>query len=269
MRWLMILFALLGLMIGWAFGDEPRGSRWPDPQVEVRLLSQRHFSAQVHPRTNDQHLWLRFGTPTLQVLRPIRWDRVRWVLWSAKRYPAGEFRRLVGEHPERFFPDVAEAKQAPVVPKVPEDRASSPGGPAPGVPLAHWAAWALGTSAPVSYLEAYARVLPAPAGQPGVRLMVVLVPKDAQGHDTPVVGTAEITLLGFRRDQGRWVPLARWTRRIGPQNHSPLGAVLHLSLRRKFREENPRLAPRGKLTVRLLVPGQGTFVQETIPVRLP
>ena len=47
-----------------------------DRQIVVALASGRHFSGEIDPKTDQEHLWLRSSRPGVTLLRPIAWNRV-------------------------------------------------------------------------------------------------------------------------------------------------------------------------------------------------
>ncbi len=263
MRWLMILFALLGLMIGWAFGQEPSSST---ARVQVVLKDGRVFHAQVEARSSQQSLWLLWGTPTLQVARPLPWRLVHQVRWQGKHYTAEEFRHLVevGRVGRVCF-GVGLAK-TPVGPsRSKAQKKTRPRGTS-AWSMAQWAAWTLGTTPPVAHLDAWVRQV---ASVRGRELVLVLQPRGPAGQEVPVQGTLSVQLEGFRREQGRWVPLERWTRNLTPQSYTPQGAVFRLKIGRASRANWPNLAPYGRLRIRLSVPSQGVVHALVEAVRLP
>ncbi|GEM_PF-4711185 len=270
MRFWLIVFALIGLMLGWAFGEEPTGSGGL-PLVQVELKSGRHFTAGLDPRSSAQRLWLRFGTPSLRITRPVDWDQVRRLFWQG-----------VGYTPEQFVVKLAEIRQG--LPEEPPSMPSPPpasgkaaagkpsAGAGPGrdaVPLSRWAALALGHAPKVTHIDAHARVLAGTRAGDRPCLRLVVAPRGREMQDVPALGTLSVELWGYRRSIRQEVLLYRWTRNITPAEYSPLGASVELELPRGLTRPWPNLAPRGKLVVRFAVAGQGVFRAEVPGIAIP
>jgi len=50
-----------------------------DAKVSVQLVSGREFAGVLDARTNDEKLWLRWSIGTVEVQRPIAWERIKSV----------------------------------------------------------------------------------------------------------------------------------------------------------------------------------------------
>src|SRR5437660_10719031 len=59
--------------------------------VSVLLTSGRHFTGAVDSRTDDAHLWLRASENSIELLRPIDWDRVVSAQIGDKNLSPSEF----------------------------------------------------------------------------------------------------------------------------------------------------------------------------------
>src|SRR5436190_21669013 len=64
-----------------------------DPQLTVKLVSGREFTAQVDQRTGEL-LWLRFSAGRASILRPIAWERVTSANFDGKDIALTELREL-------------------------------------------------------------------------------------------------------------------------------------------------------------------------------
>ncbi len=267
MRFWLILFALLGLMLGWAFGEEPSAPTGL-PLVTVELKSGRHFTAGLDPRSSAGRLWIRFGTPTLRITRPVDWDHVSRIIWQGASYTPEEFTRKL----ESIF-----RQQKRVGPNAPQPKPQATAGPAPAqakqaagsVPMSRWAALALGHGEAVTHIDAHARLLAGIRAGDRPRYRLVVAPRGQGMRDVPALGTLNVELWGYRRSIDQEVLLYRWTRNVTPAEYSPLGASVDLELPPGLARQWPNLAPQGRLVVQFAVAGQGVFRAEVPGVAFP
>ena len=272
MRFWLILAALLGLMLGWAFGQEGEPARPGLPLVEVELKSGRHFTAAIDPRTSPRRLWIRFGTTTLRVVRPIDWQCVDRIVWRGASYTPAEFLPLLAKLRKDAGPAVEPKPASPARQQTESARAASapeqlpPGG---FVPMNAWAAVGLGHGPAVQRIDAHARLLPGLRTGRRPRYRLVVAPRGGAMQDVPALGTLSVELWGYRRSIEREVLLHRWTRNVTPAQYTPLGAAVDLEVPAGLADPWPNLAGRGKLVVRFSVAGQGVFETEVPGVPIP
>ncbi len=271
MRFWLILCALLGLMLGWAFGQEPTAGSTGLPLVTVELKSGRHFTAGLDPRSGPERLWIRFGTSSLRITRPVDWDRVSRIVWGGASYTPEEFIAKLAEISREFSGAPSEAQSVSGA----SSRSASGQGASQArrfqksVSQHRWAAWALGHGEAVTHVEVHARLLAGARRGDRPRYRLVVAPRGRGMHDVPALGTVNVELRGYRRSTRQEVSLYRWTRNITPAEYSPLGATVELDLPRGLARPWPNLAPRGKLVVRFAVAGQGVFEAEVPGVAIP
>lgn len=80
----MARFFLLSSIVGIALNshfavaasaEEAGDDRAPN-RITFEMENGRVFAAEVHPRTDNETLWLQFGTSDTTLLRPIRWGDI-------------------------------------------------------------------------------------------------------------------------------------------------------------------------------------------------
>ena len=80
--------------------------------VSLFLTDGSTISAEVHPRTNDEHLWLQFGGGRAVILRAVAWNRIARATAGEESIDAASLRQLAAAQTE-------------------EDESTSPAEPAP------------------------------------------------------------------------------------------------------------------------------------------
>ncbi len=232
-------------------------------QVTVTVQSGRQFRGQVNARTTAKQLWLRAGSDTAYVLRPIDWGRVTEAEGAGQTWSAGDFKRVAlakirgfGEDPFRDDPRPPSSKPT--------------GGPPPKAPHP--------TDNPaaetVRAVDVAAELGHWSAGVEADGLLVSVTPKDATGWPTAVDGTLELSLLGQRfvpllANADQFPELARWTQVVTAGDFTDGVAVYRLPFQALHPDFNVDLGSLGLVHARLAVPGQGVFEATTgaTPIR--
>jgi hypothetical protein len=228
-------------------------------QVTVYLKSGRRFNAEVSQRTNDETLWLRFGTDTTILLRPIRWSHVQRVQYQGKEISVAQLRSLVDEIASPADLELpAERKGSLVFAHRQRDADHAQNGP--------------GSPAPVATVSFYAQIANWDRDVEPDGLVLGIEPLGVNGDVVPVSGTLSVDLLASRRRSFNDVPhgrgskfesLGRWVRQLTPQE---------MTVRLPFQSHHPAFdtdwSTHALVHVRLSVPGHGVFEDSVDPVRV-
>jgi hypothetical protein len=228
--------------------------------VAVELVDGRAFEGRVDRRTDEQRLWLRFGSESITVLRPIAWEAVVGARHQGESIDAEQFRRLAEELAAKPQDD---GDVAPSTQPSPPQVNPSPVFDGERETDADRARRALGFSARVSAVDfdVYSANWDADVETDG--LVLHLYPTDRQGRVINVEGMLEVELLGLpRRDRNAPAHrgqslrrLAKWTRRVTPDEEGPF----QLPFQAIHPEFAPGVGTAGLVHVRLTVPGHGVF----------
>ncbi len=244
----------------------------------VTVASGRSFLGEVHPRTDETRLWLRWSHGTIAILRPIQWQQVVQGRFAEKSFSGPELRRAAigttDPAPEASEPGVAPRRTIRVHAGWGSDSGLADPARLPSHPAeADAAGPGRNQTRRVRSLAVDARVANWDSDVEVDGLVVELLPLDAQGEGVPVNGTIEVTLIGWRtgRANSRQAPvrLGRWTRSVAPAQMGPFGFECRLPFQSVHPEFDLRWAPHGTVHVRLAVPGQGVFdaTESTVRIR--
>jgi hypothetical protein len=249
-----------------------------DPQpVIIHLASGRSVAGTVAARTDDSTLWLLWRHGTIRVLRPIRWERVVRAELDGHVLSVAQFRQAV-VRPEPLGSTSHETVAArsrtfslrslrsPISPVTESTPAiSTPAaimGSEPGADDA----------LPVESLSIDAWVANWDGDVEVDGLVVEARPLDSRGAVTPVHGTLEVNLIGWRsgRTRSKQAPvrLGRWTQAMRPADFASLGTEYRFPFQSVHPDFDLRWAPRGTVHARLSVPGQGVFEATASTVRI-
>ncbi len=221
--------------------------------MTVRLQSGRTFTAAVDARTDDNRLWLRFGAGSTVVLRPVAWSAI------VDAWREGE------PVDRRRLREVAEAMKSPVDPSPSENLELVP----TAAPEALWrpVPRAVEITPRVTSLAFAAHLSNFDADAEPDGLVVVVRPFDAWGRILPIDGVVEVELHGAVRRTFQSAPqsggvvhdlLGRWTKPLHAAVATPDGYLVKLPFPHR-RLEPAAVASRGRVHVRLVVPGHGVF----------
>ncbi len=259
---------LIGGVLAWSCAP---GLGWAQSPATVRLAGGRTFSAPVDPRTDAQRLWLRFGSGTTTILRPIAWTAIVDVVHDARRYSGTAFREFALQ--PAFATSPASKPNAPRLVR----RADEAAPPAHGGGLRLWnvpAAHTASMPAPaIATIAVDANLAQWDADVEFDGLVVSLAALDSEGLAVGFRGTAEIELLGPATaplTTGNGFPvLGRWTRAITPETSGDGYARLRLEFQAFHPDWSRQLLRHGVVHVRLHVPGRGTFESsvDAVPLR--
>lgn len=229
--------------------------------ITVTLASGRQFRGEVDSRTTVTQLWLRCGSATAHVLRPVDWGRVVRAEAGATRWTAAEFKQAVlSGNP---FSDERTAVPGAAVP------AMSPPVSAPAVERPH-PSDVPPPAGPIQAVDVAAELGQWSAGTETDGLLVSITPKDSSGAAAAVDGTLELSLDGQRfvpllTDANQFPELARWTQRVSAADFADGTATYRLPFQALHPDFNVDLGSLGLVHARLTVPGQGVFEATTGP----
>ena len=82
---LLVAAALVSLVAGQGIAGEA---------VSIRLTDGSKLIAEVHPRTNDEQLWLRLASGRAVILRGVAWDRIAEATIGGEPVNAAALRRM-------------------------------------------------------------------------------------------------------------------------------------------------------------------------------
>ena len=253
----IIALAMAWLYVGGAF------SMALGREITVALESGRTFTAMLDYQTDSHRLVLSFERPGLQLLRPIEWSRVQYVLANGKRLTAADVLALVDahDHANRRDPFTDDVEELPA-------GAPTVEGPRVDFDVQH-AAYA---APEVRTLLVEARVANWDGDVENDGLIVHVYPLDEDGRVAPSAGMLDVELIGqlpATRSYGQPVAtLERWTRRVMPEEVGPSGAVLKLPFGQAHPDFDLKIGSFGAVHARFSVPGAGTFEDTADMVRI-
>jgi hypothetical protein len=247
------LSSLVGLLFALTIAAEASAGQ----PVTVLLASGRHFTGAVDSRTDDAHLWLRASENSIELLRPIDWDRVVSAQIGDKKLSSIEVRAAaVDLKTAQADQESFEASEA----------ISSP--PRAAAQSANLAA----TRNPVRSIEFDATLGHWAAGVEATGIVITLRPLDADGRLVAIDGTLDVDLIGQRftvvSEGNGFPPLGRWTVAVTAADFDPSGAVYRLAFQAVHPDFQFDLDPHGLVHARLSVPGDGAFEASQALVRI-
>lgn len=228
--------------------------------VSVRLTDGSTITAEVHSRTNEEHLWLRFGSGRAVILRALAWDRIAEATAGAETIDAAALRRLAAEQTE-------EDESTPAAELQPAGEPS----------YAEQARHLLGFCPRVATVDFDVRIANWDQDVEFDGLVLRLFPLDTDGHLTCVRGTLNVELVAARRQDFNGVPSARgqlpsrlgqWSVNVNADEVTENGVAFKLPFQTNHPEFDTSWATHGLVHIRLVVPGQGVFEQSFDGVRV-
>jgi hypothetical protein len=272
---------LILLACCWACLQLPGSAADRDPPVMVELTSGRQFTGQLHPRSDADKLWLRFGHDSAYILRPIDWDRITQVTIAGKRVSLPQFRREAIEL-ERVPNFPADADRSAALLPPPENPPVS--SPAATVALSDGGVVAVAPEPSryvarvrVTSIMAEARVANWDRDVENDGLVVSVVPLDADGRAVAASGSLQVCMIGPRVRKFQEAPrsrgskldrLGRWVRAMRASDFFEGGFAYRLPFRATHPEFDNRLGSHALVNVKLTVPGSGTFERTIDYVRI-
>jgi len=280
------------VLAGWiiavgVFAHPQEGQTWAaespeqaEQAIVVDLASGRSLVAAVAPQTDGTTLWLRWSHGTIRVLRPIDWERVVRAEYAGQELSGEQLRRLlVGPEPLVSTGPTRAESLAPVEGgfhlRSLRRPATPVAGPTPATssrPPTSTREPGAGTPRLVKSLaiDAWAANWDDDVEVDGV--VVDVRPLDAQGAITPVHGTLEVQVIGWRTGRTRPdqspIRLGRWTQSVEPDDFVLRGTGYRFPFRSGHPEFDLQLAPHATVHARLRVPGRGGFDATSGDVRI-
>jgi hypothetical protein len=247
--------------------------------ITVELTSGRSFTGAVDARTDDERLWLRFGSHGTTLIRPIAWERIERAEHSGQ-WMAGDELRALAEN-LKLAADASKpvaAENVPTIPSAPEVNAvPATEAVQKSVPIARQAQAALGATPRVQSVQFDVYLANWDADVEADGLIVNVYPLDANGMLTPVSGVLEVDLTARRRRASRHLPVdgrqstaqvARWSKPLWAEDAGPTGLVAKLPFQALHPEFDVDVGSYGLVHVRLTIPGHGVFEHSEDAVRI-
>lgn len=263
--------------------------------ITVHLASGRSVTGAVDAQTDAEQLWLRTGTSTMIVRRPIDWDRVVGAQWGDTWLAGDELQRHIGDLvssapdgvSDSSAPGPRGAAPAPLPEAAPSPVPAPNPMPAPNpvpapspvpTPAAPAAFWSSATphrhaAAPnLAWLDVDARVVNFNRSRPTDGLRVWIAPRAADGSIRAVDGTLQVRLWGLpvrrMRSAGEVIEIGRWSVPLHAAERRTDGYHLTLPFRGRHPEFDTTIAAYGTLDARLVVPGAGVFEADVPMLRV-
>lgn len=251
--------------------------------ITVHLASGRSVTGAVDAQTDAEQLWLRTGTSTMIVRRPIDWDRVVGAQWGDTWLAGDELQRQIGdllssaidEAPDSSTPGPRAAAPAPLPEAAPSPVPAPSPAPAPAAPAAFWSSATphpRATAPDVAWLDVEAWVANFNRSRPTDGLRVWIAPRAADGSVRAVDGTLQVRLWGLpvrrMRSAGEVIEIGRWSVPLRAAERRTDGYHLTLPLRGRHPEFDTTIAAYGTLDARLVVPGEGVFEADVPMLRV-
>lgn len=249
--------------------------------VAVELASGRRFAGQLDPRSDKNALRLRFERGSASVVRPIEWHRVIHAEMEGEAVPVQDLLDVVANM-ERISPSSDNshgtttplpAPRSAVAPREDATRSQSDR-PAPTRPTTR----PVRSEMPrVSSILADAWLANWDRDVENDGIVVQVIPLDASGRAMAVSGKLEVVLIGPRVRTFNEAPRARgfkfdhlghWVRTVRAGASHEERVAYELPFQATHPEFDSRLGSHAFVSVRLTVPGSGTFQRTIDHVRI-
>jgi len=260
--------------------------------VVVRLRSGREISATIHGRTDDARLWLQYGTESVSVIRPIRWQEIIWASHDGQPIGVPQLKQLAlrGTPPEAL--SVAEPPAIPEPTATPDPTSAAE--PAAGVAtrvlrvppaaerpqpetMAQRASRALGFAPPVRSVQFDAVLANWDGDVETDGLLLRLLAIDDAGNAATASGTLYVELVANRQRDFNRAPrqggfttdrIGRWTVQVGEGDFRQGAATVKLPFQAIHPEFDTDWFADGLVHVRFSVAGVGTFEHSLDGIRI-
>ncbi len=266
-----IIVVLVGsLSAAMVHGDDAVSQQASTPSVilQVELASGRIFTGVPDQRTNQEHLWLRAGSPSASLTRPISWDVIQEIRHEERVLSAAEVQKLAEGDDGHAAVDLSQAE------RIVERGRIIVRHPVPATNDSNLLAAppASSTRRP-SRLQIDARVENFDSDPENDGLLVELRLLDDRGRSVPFQGTALVQWFGpqARKDTfsspPRGVELGAWSVNVKSDGNGA-ATYLQLPFQRLNPEQDPTLWNYSCVQVTVNVPGVGEFSAERDGVRI-
>lgn len=235
--------------------------------VTIELQSGRTMTATIDPRTDEHRLWLRFESPSMTILRPIRWHDIAGFVIAGISYTAQQQVAAALEHAE---PQTAAIHRLPLPASMPRQTADAPRREHRN--MADLATEALSAAPRVTSVRAEAYLANWDADVEPDGLVVEVSPLASDGAAVRVDGTVEVELFAPRPPmplaRPRVARIGRWVRTFQPDDLGISGLVFKLPFQAIDPSFDLEIAAHGLVHIRLNVPGHGTLETTLTDVRV-
>jgi hypothetical protein len=219
--------------------------------VTVQLESGKHLTAQIDPRTDENRLWLRFGTGSTIIRRAIHWQDVADAQHEGESIDQAGLQALA-----------ANASDAATPPQPAPSHAA-------GKSDADRARELLDFGRRVTAIDFDAKIANWDGDVEFDGVALRLFPVDQHGRLSKVRGTLEAELVVDRKQDFNHAPtrrghqprqLGRWTVALKEGDITEDGILVKLPFQSAHHPEfDTKWAPYGLMHVKLVVPGHGVF----------
>ena len=251
-----IAILLLATVLALSCGDAGHASEI----VSLRLTDGTKLTAEVHPRTNEEHLWLRFGSDHTVILRAVAWEQISESSIGDEPVSAATLQQLA-----------AEVESESELPPAPAPR------PSTEPTYADQARELLGFSRRVTSVDFDAHLANWDRDVEFDGIALRLFPLDTDGQLTSARGTLYVELVAARRQDFNQVPNARgqvpsrlgqWTVAVDASEVTENGILVKLPFQSNQPEFDTTWAAHGLVHIRFVVPGHGVFEHSFDGVRV-
>lgn len=241
-------------------------------EIRVWVESGRDFSGHVDQRTDDDSLWLRLSSTGIEVIRPIKWERITKAEYEGNRLIATELKQLAAELKS---PSPIETSRSS---HIEGNKIVMIGNPDTSTETNDvYSRDSRPVAGPVRTVDFDVQIANWDGDVEPDGLLVRVYPLDAVGAVTPVHGTLSVELTVPRRREFGHVPhgrgtsvdrIGRWSRSIRDKDLGASAIVLKLPFQAVHPEFDNDVWSHGFVHLRLVVPGHGVFEDSVDGVRV-
>ena len=235
--------------------------------VVVRLQNGRQLSATIHENSDDQRLWLQYGTRAVTVIRPVAWQDIAEASHQDRQIDITQLKALAIRPAS---PEAAISPEPRIV------RISAADQHDAGESMARRAQQALGFTSQVRSVTFDASLANWDGDVETDGLLVRLYPIDSLGEFTTASGTLNVEFLARRQRAFNDVPsrggasldrIGRWSVQIDEADFRHGAATVKLPFQAIHPEFDTDWFADGLVHVRFTVAGVGTFEHSLDGVR--